>query len=238
MQSGSSRIWTRVAVSNSCDDNHYTTGTSDDMICKRWVCWQFIFINKLQLVCIVVLLSKCFNYYYQSLIILCNINHNFALTEVDTSISIYCGLFVLILVVFALFFFHYVSAKFLLRPSSGDLPRPRIGMLSFVTVSPVITAFHSCCLSHHVFDQVNLWPAWVGFETAIVWQCSPGTVETQRLYPLYVSKLFIYSVFECECLWLYACVCVCVWERERVYMYTVVWVYMNIVIWYRNVIVL
>ena len=56
-------------------------------------------------------------------------------------------------------------------------------MLSLVTVSPVITAFHSC-LSHHVFDQVNLWPAWVGFETAIFWQCSPGTVETQRLYPL------------------------------------------------------
>ena len=43
---------------------------------------------------------------------------------------------------------------------------------------------HSCCLSHHVFDQVNLWPAWVGFETAISWQCSPGTAETQRLYPL------------------------------------------------------
>ena len=57
-------------------------------------------------------------------------------------------------------------------------------MLSLVTVSPVITAFHSCCLSHHVFDQVNLWPAWVGIETAIFWQCSPGTVETQRLYPL------------------------------------------------------
>ena len=81
------------------------------------------------------------------------------------------------------FFFHYVSAKFHLWPSSGDLPRPRIGMLSLVTVSPVITAFHSC-LSHHVFDQVNLWPAWIGFETAIFWQCSPGTVETQRLYPL------------------------------------------------------
>ena len=75
------------------------------------------------------------------------------------------------------FFFHYVSAKFHLWPSSGDLPRPRIGMLSLVTVSPVITVFHSCCLSHHVFDQV-------GFETAIFWQCSPGTVETQRLYPL------------------------------------------------------
>ena len=36
-------------------------------------------------------------------------------------------------------------------------------MLSLVTVSSVITAFHSCCLSHPVFDQVNLWPAWVGF---------------------------------------------------------------------------
>ena len=41
-----------------------------------------------------------------------------------------------------------------------------------------------CCLSHHIFDQVNLWPAWVGFETAIFWQCSPGTSETQRLYLL------------------------------------------------------
>ena len=56
--------------------------------------------------------------------------------------------------------------------------------MSLVTVSPVITAFHSCCLSHHIFDQVNLWPAWVGFETTIFWQCSLGTVETQRLYPL------------------------------------------------------
>ena len=82
------------------------------------------------------------------------------------------------------FFFHYVSAKFHLWPSSGDLLRPRIGMMSLVTVSPVITAFHSCCLSHHVFDQVNIWPAWVGFETANFWQCSPGTVETQHLYPL------------------------------------------------------
>ena len=82
------------------------------------------------------------------------------------------------------FFFHYVSAKFHLWPSSGDLPRPRIGMLSLITVPPVITAFHSCCLSHHIFDQVNLWSAWVGFENAIFWQCSPGTVETRRLYPL------------------------------------------------------
>ena len=36
-------------------------------------------------------------------------------------------------------FFHYVLAKFHLWPSSGDLPQPRIGMLSFVTVYPVIT---------------------------------------------------------------------------------------------------
>ena len=46
------------------------------------------------------------------------------------------------------FFFRYVSAKFHLWPSSGDLPRPWIGMMSLVTVSPIITAFHSCCLSH------------------------------------------------------------------------------------------
>ena len=89
------------------------------------------------------------------------------------------------------FFFHYVSAKVHLWPSSGDLPWPRIGMLSLVTVSPIITAFHNCCLSHHVFDQVNLWPAWVGFETAIFWQWSPGTVETQRLYPLRHGSLRI-----------------------------------------------
>ena len=33
MQSVSSRIWTRVAVSNSCDDNYYTTGTSLNLLC-------------------------------------------------------------------------------------------------------------------------------------------------------------------------------------------------------------
>ena len=102
---------------------------------------------------------------------------------------VYSGLFVLIMVVFCLFIFFVL---FLLSLSFGQISPlaffrwflPRIGMMSLVTVSPVITAFHSCCLSHHVFDQVNLWPAWVGFETAIFWQCSPGTVETQRLYPL------------------------------------------------------
>ena len=32
MQSVSARIWTRVAVSISYDDNHYTTGTSSRVI--------------------------------------------------------------------------------------------------------------------------------------------------------------------------------------------------------------
>ena len=32
MQSVSSRIWTRVAVSITYDDNHYTTGTSTDIL--------------------------------------------------------------------------------------------------------------------------------------------------------------------------------------------------------------
>ena len=52
------------------------------------------------------------------------------------------------------------------------------------TFYPHLAAFHSCCLSHHVFDQLKLWPAWLGIEIAIFWQCSPGTVETQHLYPL------------------------------------------------------
>ena len=83
-------------------------------------------------------------------------------------------------------------------------------MLSLVTVCPVIIAFHSCCLSHHIFDQVNLWPSWVGIETAIFRQCSPGTVETQRLYPLrheprkkkeFPIKIIIYTtvIYEALC---------------------------------------
>ena len=71
------------------------------------------------------------------------------------------------------FLFVVVSSFTMFQPNFTSgllqviLPRPRIGMMSLVTVFAVITAFHSCCLSHHVFDQVNLWPAWVGFETAI-----------------------------------------------------------------------
>ena len=56
--------------------------------------------------------------------------------------------------------FCVVSSFTTFRPNftSGLL---RIGMLSLVTVSPVSTAFHICCQSHHVFEHVNLWPAWV-----------------------------------------------------------------------------
>ena len=36
MQSVSSRIWTRVAVSISYDDNHYTTGTSYEAASYNW----------------------------------------------------------------------------------------------------------------------------------------------------------------------------------------------------------
>ena len=39
MQSVSSRIWTRVAVSISYDDNHYTTST-------------IFFLNELKLICL------------------------------------------------------------------------------------------------------------------------------------------------------------------------------------------
>ena len=36
MQSVSSRIWTRVAESISCEDNHYTTGMIIENKMKTW----------------------------------------------------------------------------------------------------------------------------------------------------------------------------------------------------------
>ena len=38
------------------------------------------------------------------------------------------------------------------------LPRPRIGMMSLVTVSPVSTAFHSCCLSITGYKTQHSYP--------------------------------------------------------------------------------
>ena len=56
MQSVASRIWTRVAVSISYDDNHYTTGTS--MILSRiWYVGQTLCES--QAVLVLLLYSKC-----------------------------------------------------------------------------------------------------------------------------------------------------------------------------------
>ena len=58
-------------------------------------------------------------------------------------------------------FFCIVSSFTTFRPNFTSgllhviLPRPRIGMLSLVTVSPVITAFHSCCLSGPVAQRIE-----------------------------------------------------------------------------------
>ena len=63
------------------------------------------------------------------------------------------------------FFFHYVSVKFHLWPSSGDLPRPQIGMLSLVTVSPVITAFQRFTWSKTWCYRQKLWKAVITGDT-------------------------------------------------------------------------
>ena len=44
MQLVSSRIWTRVAVSISYDDNHYTTGSSRVLIIIIKISYLFIFV--------------------------------------------------------------------------------------------------------------------------------------------------------------------------------------------------
>ena len=41
MQSVSSRTWTRVTVSISCEDNHYTTGTSTLQV----IIWFQVFLS-------------------------------------------------------------------------------------------------------------------------------------------------------------------------------------------------
>ena len=85
-----------------------------------------------------------------------NWNHfEMRLLNLRINFFIYCELFVLILVLFVLLLLSLrlgqISPLAFFR---WFLRWPRIGMLSLVTVSPVITACHSCCLSHHVFDQL------------------------------------------------------------------------------------
>ena len=46
MQSVSTRIWTRVAVSISYHDNHYTMGTfNKDLLTTIWVSWKHFVID-------------------------------------------------------------------------------------------------------------------------------------------------------------------------------------------------
>ena len=97
MQWVSSRIWTRVAVFISYDDNNYTTG----MIYKSvfpsvwYICQYFHFLNELKLICLftsiafVAIQLNSFNYCNLTLIILFNINYLFAHSEVVTSINTY-----------------------------------------------------------------------------------------------------------------------------------------------------
>ena len=52
MQPVSSRIWTRVAVSSSYDDNHYNTGTSLCLLIVAKIPWEkhnhiFVFLVNL-----------------------------------------------------------------------------------------------------------------------------------------------------------------------------------------------
>ena len=98
-------------------------------------------------------------------------------------IFFYCGVFVLILVVF---FFVVVSFSQCFGQMSS------LAFFRWLTTTSDRNAEScnripsnyclSCCLSHHIFDQVNLWPAWVGIETAIFWQCSPVTMLTCNIY--------------------------------------------------------
>ena len=58
MQSVRSRIWTRVDVSISCDDNHYTTGTYNG--------WYAIKPNKTKSLIVQIVSNYIFLYMYTS----------------------------------------------------------------------------------------------------------------------------------------------------------------------------
>ena len=107
--------------------------------------------------------DSCFNVF--------NWNHfEMRLLNLRINFFINCGLFCPHLGSFC------VASSFTMsRPNftSGDFTATRIGILSLVTVPPVITAFHSCCLSHHVF-----WPSkpLAGhLLTMLTWNCRDST---------------------------------------------------------------
>ena len=55
MQSVSSRIWTRVAVSISNDDNYYTTGTSCNTLNRFYCVESMAFETDNKIVCLSVI---------------------------------------------------------------------------------------------------------------------------------------------------------------------------------------
>ena len=86
---------------------------------------------------------------------------------------IYYGLFLSSSCLDFLFFFvccFFFSLTFRPNFTSGllqvILPRPRIGMMSLVNRIPSNYCLSIICLyiAPRFFDQVNLWPAWVGFK--------------------------------------------------------------------------
>ena len=110
----------------------------------------------------------------------------FLILELIFFFFIYCGLFVLILVVFVLFLlslrFGQISPLAFFRWFTVTLDR-NAESCNHIPSNYCLPSLLS--IAPRFFYQVNLWPAWVGFETAIFWQCSLGTVETQHLYPLH-----------------------------------------------------
>ena len=81
---------------------------------------------------------------------------------------------------FFLFFLFLLSLRFdQISPLAffrWFLPRPWIGMMSLASVSPVITAFHSCCLSHLISK-------WFHFKRQLQKFGTDSTLEDQiRIY--------------------------------------------------------
>ena len=105
------------------------------------------------------------NSVYTYILIVLNWNH-FEMTLLILRINFYLlgTFFVHILVVFVLFL---LSLRF------GQISP--LAFFSWFTGTSDRNAESCNCIPS------NYWPAWVGFETAISWQCSPGTTETQRL---------------------------------------------------------
>ena len=70
MQSVSSRIWTRVAVFISYDDNHYTTGTSlsafDVSFCHKKFCLKSAVDKKLKINILEWRVTESFDMYNQN----------------------------------------------------------------------------------------------------------------------------------------------------------------------------